>query len=595
MTIKKLFRLPRFTVGIKILIGVSLASNLFIGLLVYTNQQSTKTITCKVNEVLTIREQLSSNLRTAIVSLQKDFLSLPGFFKANPRENILKAIDQGFTISEKRHYQSRDTYKGLFKRKERRDIAQHKFIIQQEDNALFISWGIFDGENSFKGEVDRIQINSNSPKQDLAKLHSIVARFTSEGSQATALKTKVSELNGKVADAGLKAEQTRNEILEYVEEIENLEKELSAIRAQQRQRTLLSAGIAILANMLVLFILVRWIVEKPLHRLTDTINAIRSGEETNIPYSKRKDQIGALSGTIANFREALSQIKNENYRRQEEKGLVEEMVDTSSTIINSLEKRANELVTTAVSLEKLAAATKTQSDNVTHQANVTADHTSNVSQSTTKLQEAFYAINTQMHGQNQVLDELLSRNVKSESYIKDLNDSVKDIHSIINTVSDITGQTKLLALNATIEAARAGSAGKGFAVVANEVKDLSYKTEQATKDVMNRVEAIEKAVAILVTNLASINQGIEELNQTATTISSAVDTQQEETDHISHLASQTSSNTQSVSTSIIEVSEAATQTRDLAAQVHVFSNQIAGQLSNLLQSTTAQLGQLTKE
>ena len=57
--------------------------------------------------------------------------------------------------------------------------------------------------------------------------------------------------------------------------------------------------------------------------------------------------------------------------------------------------------------------------------------------------------------------------------VEGLNQAVRQIDSVVESIQDIADQTNLLALNATIEAARAGQAGRGFAVVAAEVKALA--------------------------------------------------------------------------------------------------------------------------
>lgn len=580
------------TVGLKILVGVTLASNLCIGSLIYGNLHSSRTVESQVDRVLQIREQLSGNLRSAIVALQDEFLSLPSFFRVDFRQQLITAIEQQFTIADRQLLNGRSAYSQLFSRKERRDISQLRPIVQTTAATVIVSLAVTDDDGRFTDSVQRLVLASKAPEQDGDRLRLLVEQVVAEAGSYANLAKKVADLSAKIADASLEAETTRNEILAHVEEIRAMEERLQATRLQQRHFTQIMGAAAVVINILVLFILIRFLVERPLSALTSTIEFIRLGQTPHIPYLKRKDQIGTLAGAIAHFRDALLDIRRESERKDREKLVIEDMFANLRTTIHTLDGKASSLVATADSLQNLAETTEAQAEGVARHAEDTAGHTAAVSSSATQQEAQLARIQQQIYDQNAIISEIIETNGHSRAAIGGLSEAIQAIHTIIGAVSDITDQTKLLALNATIEAARAGAAGKGFAVVASEVRQLSLKTDQATTDVMEKIKAIEQSSRVLFTHLDQIDERMASLNHLAAGIAKAVASQQQETRTVTMIARQTSDNTANVSRAMAEVTGAATKTRSLSADVHEISDQIASKLSELLKNATSSLEML---
>ncbi|MCP3933722.1 MAG: HAMP domain-containing protein [Bacteroidetes bacterium] len=99
------------------------------------------------------------------------------------------------------------------------------------------------------------------------------------------------------------------------------------------------------------------------------------------------------------------------------------------------------------------------------------------------------------------------------THIAKLDDSLKQIEAITDTVDDLAQQSRMLALNASIESAKAGDAGRGFSVVADEVKELAEQSRQAAaqvKTILTEVNsASNRAVLLVSSGNARANNGAE--------------------------------------------------------------------------------------
>lgn len=110
--------------------------------------------------------------------------------------------------------------------------------------------------------------------------------------------------------------------------------------------------------------------------------------------------------------------------------------------------------------------------------------------------------------------EQISEKVKySAEILRRLGERSRDVQRILSVIREITEQTNLLSINAAILAEQAGEHGKGFTVVAGEMRALSDRTNDYTKEIssiiMTTLSEIKEAAGSIEENLSMVAQGYE--------------------------------------------------------------------------------------
>jgi methyl-accepting chemotaxis protein len=583
------------TVGLKLILGVALASNGCIGTLLILNHHATQKVSTMITEVLAIREQVDVDLRNSIVELQHEFMDLPDLFTSNPRQTILKRVEQEFPVDRRQRLEGRDSYGPAYSRGEKRDLAKGEVVVSLSEGAVLLSHGVFDAQGQFSEAVEQLWLTSENPEQVRLQLEQLVREEKETAVGKAFYESRIGQLRLLAADKSLEAEQSRTRILGHIDRINHQQQRMYQALDRQQRQSVLSGMAAITINLLVLFFLTRRIVERPLKRLTRIVEALGAGEFPEIPWRNRRDQIGVLCAAIARFREALLRLRGEERRKEEDRQQIRSLVATMTATIHGLDNRSVAMSRVAHTLEELAEQTERASTDVAGLAEDTARRTMEVNDSSRRISTAVGEIQQELEVQNQAVGQIVGEIEQARRQLDALRSSVTEIDSIVGTVHAITDQTKILAINATIEAVKAGQYGRGFAVVADEVKNLSQDTATATRDVLEKIEAINATCQAFIESFDSIAHGADALHRVTTTIDQAINQQHRLSNGIVELTEATGTNTREVSTRIAQVNAAAAGVLQHAMDTNRCAEEIALELSGLLSGSVRSLDALTGE
>ncbi len=279
---------------------------------------------------------------------------------------------------------------------------------------------------------------------------------------------------------------------------------------------------------IIIILLILFVVSKviaPLAGITKSIHAMSEGDFTIDIQQESDDEIGVMSGKIAEFvesmRHMLSSISEESEKLKQES---ETSDSVSRDMYNASQSQAEAMQQLNETVDQLAVAVGDIASNATTLATVVADTRDNSEKADAAMKETVKISQKgrdDMEKLSHAMDGIQSANSKLVDAINEVGHASEEITNIVSMIAEIAEETNLLSLNASIEAARAGEAGKGFAVVATQIGKLAQTSSESATNISSLIEDVHRLIDEAV---GQANASAESIEKNSELIHIAVDT-----------------------------------------------------------------------
>jgi methyl-accepting chemotaxis protein len=327
-------------------------------------------------------------------------------------------------------------------------------------------------------------------------------------------------------------------------------------------------------------------VARPLAAVTRVTEAVAGGDDVDVPYASRMDEIGALSRSIGVFKTAMLRnqqlntavMQNAEARTARQEYLSAEIAAFASSIERSIVELGSiseQVLDSATQLSKTADRAAHRTEGATNASAEASANVRDIASATDELAASVMEIDRQVAHFNAIAEKAVGEAERTNVAVQELNEAAKRIGDVVSLITDIAEQTNLLALNATIEAARAGEAGRGFAVVAGEVKALAGQTAKATEDIAKQIADMQHATQRSISAIEAIEHTIRDIGAISGAIAAAVTEQGAATQEIARSVDVAARRTQDTAEEVSRVSDVTENTRTSVAAVRSVAEELA--------------------
>jgi methyl-accepting chemotaxis protein len=348
----------------------------------------------------------------------------------------------------------------------------------------------------------------------------------------------------------------------------------------QRKAWMLVGGIG--AGLLLL-ILASWriahSISHPLEKLRDHMAEIASsGDLTNGNRPKASGEAGQIGAAffslIDRFRHILNEVTQGTREVSREVG---ELARNMKVIEDSSTTQNQSAMATAATVEEISASI----------AQITA-HLSEVAGLSEQARNLTQEGREVVGRASSEMERIAASVGESTVVVQTLGERSQQISAIVSTIREIADQTNLLALNAAIEAARAGESGRGFAVVADEVRKLAERTSQATQQITEMTDSIQRDTGHAVRRIQGVSDlalnGVALASEAGVTVS-GIDERAKEVSNIlgniAHASGEQSRASQDIASNVESISQMSQQNAQAIGDISAASERLVAMASRL--------------